>query len=54
MKQRALPDKRYGLILADPPWRFEPYSRSSGMDRAADNHYPTMTLDEICAMDVGN
>jgi hypothetical protein len=40
-KQRALPEKRYGVILADPPSRFEPYSRVTGMDRAAENHYPT-------------
>lgn len=39
--------KLYGVIYADPPWRFEPYSRETGMDRAADNHYPTMTVDEL-------
>jgi N6-adenosine-specific RNA methylase IME4/ParB-like chromosome segregation protein Spo0J len=39
--------KLYGVIYADPPWRFEPWSRQTGMDRAADNHYPTMTLDDI-------
>lgn len=33
--------KRYGVIYADPEWRFEPWSRETGMDRAADNHYPT-------------
>jgi N6-adenosine-specific RNA methylase IME4 len=49
-KIRALPDKKYGVILADPPWRFEPYDRDSGLDRAADNHYPTMTLDDILKM----
>lgn len=43
----SLGEKLYGVILADPPWRFEPYSRSTGMDRAADNHYPTMDLEEI-------
>jgi N6-adenosine-specific RNA methylase IME4 len=37
----------YHVIYADPPWRFEPFSRDSGMDRAADNHYPTMTLEDI-------
>jgi len=42
----------YGVVYADPPWRFEPYSRATGMDRAADNHYPTMTLDEIKALAV--
>lgn len=51
-KQRALPDKKYGVIYADPEWRFEPYSRDSGMDRAADNHYPTSETIEICARPV--
>ena len=51
-KQAALPDRRYGVILADPPWRFEPYSRSSGLDRSADNHYPTSVLGEIMALGV--
>jgi N6-adenosine-specific RNA methylase IME4 len=51
-KQAALPDKRYGVILADPPWPFEPYSRETGMDRAADNHYPTMRMHEIEALPV--
>jgi len=37
----------YGVIYADPPWRFKPYSVETGMDRAADNHYPTMTVDDI-------
>jgi N6-adenosine-specific RNA methylase IME4 len=53
-RQRALPNKRYGVILADPPWRFEPYSRISGMDRAADNHYPTSALEEIKALAVAS
>jgi len=53
-KQRALPDKRYGVILADPPWRFEPWSRETGMDRAADNHYPTSPLEAIKALDAGS
>ena len=51
-RQRALPDKRYGVIYADPPWRFEPYSRATGMDRAAENHYPTSPLAEIKTLDV--
>jgi N6-adenosine-specific RNA methylase IME4 len=51
-QQRALPDKRFGVILADPEWRFEPWSRETGMDRAADNHYPTSELTEIAARDV--
>ena len=53
-KIKALPGKRYGLILADPEWRFEPYSRDSGMDRSADNHYPTSELEDIKARDVAS
>jgi len=52
-KQRALPAELFGLIYADPATRFEPYSRETGMDRAADNHYPTQTIEEIMALPVG-
>lgn len=52
-KQRALPTKLFGVILGDPAWRFEPYSRDTGMDRAADNHYPTQETSEIKALPVG-
>jgi N6-adenosine-specific RNA methylase IME4 len=38
---KALPNRHYGVILADPEWRFEPWSRWTGMDRAADNHFST-------------
>jgi N6-adenosine-specific RNA methylase IME4 len=51
-KQAALPQKRFGVIYADPPWRWEPWSRVTGLDIAAEAHYPTMTLDEIKALDV--
>ena len=46
----AMEARRFPVILADPPWRFEPYSRITGMDRAADNHYPTATLAQIKAL----
>jgi N6-adenosine-specific RNA methylase IME4 len=35
------PEGRFGIIVTDNEWRFEPWSRSTGMDRAADNHYST-------------
>lgn len=47
----ALGQKRYPVIYADPPWRFETRS-PNGLDRAADNHYPTMSLAEIRALEV--
>ncbi|HEV7278417.1 MAG TPA: MT-A70 family methyltransferase [Devosiaceae bacterium] len=51
-KQKALPDRLYGVIYADPEWRFETYSEA-GLDRAADNHYPTSDLATIKARPVG-
>lgn len=52
-RQAALPAKRYGVILADPEWRFETWS-ADGMDRAADNHYPTSPLEAIKAREVAS
>ncbi len=43
--------KTYGVIYADPPWRFETYSEA-GKGRSAENHYPTMTVADICGIEV--
>ena len=50
-KQIALPDQNFGVIYADPAWRFMVRSEAC-MLRSADNHYPTMTLEEIKAYGV--
>jgi ParB/RepB/Spo0J family partition protein len=50
-KQQALPQKKYGVILADPEWKHVPWS-PSGMDRAADNHYPTSPTEVIASRPV--
>lgn len=41
----------YPVIYADPPWRYEnpPMGATS---RSIENHYPTMTLEEICDLPV--
>lgn len=52
--QLALPKQKFGVILADPEWRFEVYSRETGMDRSADNHYPTSETDKICERPVAD
>lgn len=41
-------DKKYNIIYADPPWRYE----CRGVQGAAENHYPTMTISEICDMPI--
>lgn len=53
-KQCALPDKRFGVILADIEARFEVFSRETGMDRAPENHYPTSDWETIKARDVAS
>lgn len=40
--------KKYGVILADPPWKY----RNSGISGAAEKHYPTMTTAELCELPV--
>jgi hypothetical protein len=45
-------DRRYPIVLADPPWKFDVYDAESGLDRAAAAHYPTMELEEICKLPV--
>jgi N6-adenosine-specific RNA methylase IME4 len=51
-KQQALPAQKFGVILADPEWQFEPWSRETGMSRAADNHYPTSVTEVIASRPV--
>ena len=45
--------KKYQIIYADPPWRYHVYSKK-GMGRSAESHYPTMSVDDICALPVGD
>ena len=44
--------KKYSIIYADPPWRYEVYSKK-GLGRSAESHYPTMELEDIRALPVG-
>lgn len=42
---------KYGIVLADPAWAYRVWSRK-GHGRSAENHYPTMKLDNICKLPV--
>jgi N6-adenosine-specific RNA methylase IME4 len=44
-------DRLYPIIYADPPWK---YDFSPSNDRSVENHYPTMEIDEILALEVEN
>ena len=45
-----LPDKKYKVILADPPWQYD----DAGCSGCAADQYTTMDNDEICALPVWN
>jgi N6-adenosine-specific RNA methylase IME4 len=46
-------DKKYPIIYADPPWRYE-NAPMGGANRSIENQYPTMSLEEICALPVAD
>ena len=45
----ALPTGPFSILYADPPWRYEHVETAN---RAIENQYPTMSLEEIMALDV--
>jgi len=50
LKTLATQGKKFGCIYADPPWGY-----SNQATRAAtDNHYPTMTVEEIAELPIGD
>lgn len=44
----AIPDGKFATFVADPPWRYGNTSTRG----AAENHYPTMSIEELCELDV--
>jgi MT-A70 len=47
-------ERRYPVIYADPPWAYHVYNETSGAGWVAAEKYPTMPLEEICALPVPN
>lgn len=45
-----LPNGKYQVIYADPPWQYN----NTGLGGSAQSHYPTMSIDELCQLDIGN
>lgn len=54
LKERtaALPPDRYRIVYADPPWAYGDERTGLQGYTAAETHYPTMKLPELCALDV--
>lgn len=51
--QPLITDRKYPIILADPPWKYENPRMGKG-NRSTENHYPTMDLEEICSLAVSD
>lgn len=41
--------RKFKTIYADPPWKYG----NQGTRAATDNHYPTLSVDEICELPIG-
>jgi N6-adenosine-specific RNA methylase IME4 len=48
-----LPDQRYKVIYADPPWRYATWSHR-GQGKGASQHYTCMSLTDICELPVAS
>ena len=49
-RERGVTIGGYSIIYADPPWRYA----QKGLQGAAERHYPTMSIDELCALPVAD
>lgn len=53
-EQPPMPDDKFRVIYADPPWKYG--DTREGLDKwagtAAEDHYPTMSIDELCALPI--
>lgn len=50
---QSLSGRDFPVILADPPWKFMTWSHR-GQGKGASQHYPTMSLEEICDLPVAD
>lgn len=48
----ALPNKKYEIIYADPPWEYKNSGSKKSSRGMAKQHYPTMATEEICKLPI--
>ena len=49
-KVSELPTDQYRIIYADPPWKYG--DKRDGHTTGAEDHYPTLSISELCALPV--
>lgn len=48
-------NKKYQIIYADPPWSYKVWSEDKKVAQGtAKHHYPTMKIEDICALPIGD
>jgi N6-adenosine-specific RNA methylase IME4 len=45
---KPVPEGKYNVIYIDPPWQYD----NSGISGAAENHYPTMSIEEMQKIEI--
>ena len=50
--KKLIVNKKYQVIYADPPWSYKNKKTGGSMISGAEAKYPTMTVEEICALDI--
>ena len=50
--EMKLPEKKYAVIYADPPWSYRQHGTGPKSRGNAAQHYHTMTVEDICALPV--
>lgn len=46
------PNKKYSVVYADPPWSYRQHGTGPKSRENAEQHYHTMTVEDICALPV--
>jgi len=49
-----LPNKKYSIIYADPPWTFKTYSEKGKERKSPELHYECMNIEDIYNLPVGD
>ena len=52
VKTAEIPTGMYRVVYADPPWRYG--NTQPDYQEVQDDHYPTMTVKEICNLEIGD
>lgn len=55
-EQPPMPTDKYRIVYADPPWKYG--DTREGLEKwagtAAEDHYPTMSIDDLCLLPIKN